>query len=160
MNRKALAAPIASIVLLSLGGWLLHLRVHAVSFDPADPSNPANAVPFAAGFLSVIAAPALLMSKRTFVAGYLWNGMSVVVGTVTMASMSVASPPSPPTFGGVMLGTMLSSILLLLPKLFLGEIVLRQYHPNGMGRLFTAGWWARHFVYIAAVFSIGRIVWR
>ena len=160
MNRKALVPPIAGIVLLSLGGWLLHLRAHPVSFDPADPSNPALLVPFVAGILSVVAAPALLAVRSTFVVGYLWNGMSVVVGTITMAALSVSSPPSTLTAGGILLGTMLPSILLLLPKLFLGQIVLREYHPNGMGRLFTAGWWARHFVYLGAVFSIGRLIWR
>lgn len=160
MNRRSLAPPIAGIVLLSLGGWLLHLRIHPVSFDPADPSNPANLVPFVAGILSIVVSPVLLASKRTFVSGYLWNGMSVVVGVVTMASMSIASPPASLDLRAIALGTTLASCLMLLPKLFLGEAVLRHHHPSGMGRLFTARWWARHFVYFGAVFAIGRIIGR
>lgn len=160
MKSGQLAPPIAAIVLISLGGLLLHLRLHPISFDPAEPSNPALFLPLAAGVLSVAVTPILLAFPRTFVAGYLWNGMSVVVGAITMTALSVSSPPSPLSAGTILLGTMLPSVLLLLSKLFLGEIVLRRYHPGGMGRFFTAWWWIRHFVYLSVVFSIGRLAWR
>ncbi len=160
MKANPLAPPIAATAILSLGGLLLHLRIHPVSFDPADPSNPAFIVPLASGILSVAVAPFLLAFPRTFVAGYLWNGMSAVAGTIAMAALSVSLPPSPPSAGNILLGTTLASILLLLPKLFLGQIVLRHYHPGGMGRLFTAWWWVRHFVYLGAVFSLGRLAGR
>ncbi len=160
MTRNGLAAPIAAIVLLSLGGFLMHMRSHPVSFDPADPSNPAFLVPFAAGVVSVVAAPVLLAFRRTFITGYLLNGMSVVVGTITMAALGLSAPPAPLSASGVALNTTLPLILILLPKLMLGQSVLRSYHPNGMGRLFTPWWWMRHFVYLGAVFSLGRIIWR
>lgn len=160
MIRKELRLPIGAIVLLSLGGWLLHMRAHPVSFDPAHPSNPAFLVPCVAGILGFIATPILLNYRRTFVAGYLLNGMSVVVGAITMASLSLGDLPAPLTIREILFGTMLWSILLLLPKLFLGQIVLLHYHPNGMGRLFTPFWWTRHFIYLSAVFALGHYLWR
>lgn len=160
MSRNDLAPPIAALVLLSLGGLLLHAQVHPVSFDPANPSAPASAVPLVLGIASVIAVPILLSFTRTFIVGYLLNGMSAVVGAITMASISAAHPPEPLTAASLVTGTMLSSILLLAPKLFLGQIVLRIYRPNGMGRFFTAFWWTRHVVYVGIVFAVGRLLWR
>jgi hypothetical protein len=61
---------------------------------------------------------------------------------------------------GILFGTMLSSILLAFPKLFLGQLVLLHYHPNGMGRLFTPFWWTKHFIYLSAVFTLGHALWR
>jgi hypothetical protein len=160
MIRKELRLPILSIFLLSLGGWLLHMRVHPVSFDPANPSNPAFLVPYLAGILGIVAVPLLLNYRRTFVVGYLLNGMSVVIGAITMALLSLGHLPSPLTPRGILFGTMLSSILLLFPKLFLGQIVLSHYHPNGMGRLFTPFWWTKHFIYLSVIFTLGHFLWR
>ena len=160
MIRKELRLPILAIFLLSLGGWLLHMRAHPVSFDPANPSNPAFFVPSLAGLLGIVAAPLLLNYRRTFVVGYLLNGISVVIGAITMASLSLAHLPSPLTLQGIQIGTMLASILLLFPKLFLGQIILSHYHPNGMGRLFTPFWWTKHFIYLSVIFTLGHFLWR
>ena len=160
MKTKPPASPIAAIALLSLGGLMLHLRVHPVSLDPTDPSNPALLVPLAAGILSAVVSPVLLAFPRTFLVGYLWNGMSAVVGSITMAAAGFSPLPSPLSAESILLGSTLSSILLLLPKLFLGQIALRHYHPGGMGRLFTARWWVRHFFYVGAAFALGRLIGR
>ncbi|HVO76862.1 MAG TPA: hypothetical protein VMT60_02655 [Candidatus Bathyarchaeia archaeon] len=160
MIKKEIRLPVYSIVLLSFGGWLAHVRVHPISFGPSDPTNPILFVPFFAGIVAIVAVPFLLNSARTFIAGYLINGMSVVVGTIGMAAFSLSRPPSPLTFHSVLTGTMLGSIVLSLPKLFLGQMVLYHYHPRGMGRLFTPFYWARHFVYLGAIFALGRFLWR
>jgi hypothetical protein len=160
MFKRELWIPIVAIVLLSLGGWLLHMKAHGISFDPTNPSHTANFVPFIAGFLGVIAAPLLLSFKGTFVVGYCLNGMSVIVGAITMASFSLARLPSPVTIGDILTGTLLAQILVLFPKLSLGQIVLLHYYPRGMGRLFTGSWWLRHFIYLSAIFAIGNRVWR
>jgi len=160
MIKKELRLPIFSIILLSFGGWLIHARVHPVSFDPVNPGNPAFLVPYLSGLLGIIAAPILLNYRGTFVIGYLINGLSVIIGAIGMATMSFAHPPSPLTFTSIFTGTMLSSILLLFPKLFLGQVVLLHYHPNGMGRLFNAFWWTRHFIYLGVIFTLGAVIWR
>jgi len=155
--KKEIRLPVYAIVILSFGGWLLHLRIHPVSFDPADPKA---FVPYIAGIVAIAVVPFLLNSARTFVAGYLINGMSVVIGTVGMASLSIAKLPSPLTFHTILTGTMLGDILLLFPKLFLGQMVMAHYHPNGMGRLFTPFYWTRHFIYLGAIFALGHFIWR
>ncbi len=160
MIRKELRLPIGAIFLLTLGGWLLHARAHPVSFDPADPSNPAFLVPFVAGIVGIFVTPLLLNYGRTFVAGYLLNGMSVVLGAITMAALSLGDLPAPLTLREILFGTMLWSILLLFPKLLLGQLVLLHYHPNGMGRLFTPFWWTKHFIYLSAIFTLGHYLWR
>jgi hypothetical protein len=160
MIRKELRLPILALFVLSLAGWLIHGRAHPVSFNPAHPSNPAFLVPWIAGLIGIFAVPLLLNYRSTFVVGYLLNGMSVVIGTITMADWSIDHLPAPLTFQSVLFGTMLSSILILVPKLFVGQIVLLHYHPKGMGRLFTPFWWTRHYVYLGAVYVLGQILWR
>jgi hypothetical protein len=160
MLKRDIWLPVLAIILLSLGGWLLHVRIHPVSFDPAKPANPAFFVPFVAGILSIVAVPVLLNFRSTFVVGYLINGISVIIGTLAMGRLSLTRLPSPLTFQGVFTGTLLADIFLLFPKLFLGQMVLHHYHPNGMGRLFTASWWTRHFIYLGVIFTLGAILWR
>jgi hypothetical protein len=53
---------------------------------------------------------------------------------------------------------MLPSVLLVFPKLFIGQRILRHYRPNGMGRMFTPLWWTRHFIYASVVFTIGKLI--
>ena len=157
MIKKELRLPIFSIILLSFSGWLTHSRWH---FDPTNPSNPLFLVPYLSGLLSIILVPILLNYRNTFVVGYLINGVTAVVGTIGMATLSLTKLPSPLTFTSIFTGTMLTSILLLLPKLLLGQMVLLHYHPHGMGRLFNAFWWTRHFVYLSVVFALGHFIWR
>ncbi len=160
MIKREIRIPVFAIVLLSLGGWLLHARIHTVSFDPANPSNPAFLVPFIAGLLSIIAAPLMMNFKETFVVGYLINGITVIIGTLTMATMSLSALPSPLTIPSIFLKTLLPDIFLLFPKLFLGQMVLIHYYPNGMGRMFTSWWWTKHFIYLGVVFTLGHFIWR
>jgi len=155
--KKEIQLPVYAIVFLSLGGWLLHQRIYPVSFDPADPKA---FVPYITGIVSIVAVPFLLNSARTFVAGYLINGMSVVIGTVAMASLSIAKPPSTLTLHAVLTETKLPDIFLLFPKLFLGQIVMAHYHPHGMGRLFTPLYWTKHFFYLGVIFALGHFIWR
>jgi hypothetical protein len=160
MIKKEIRLPILALFILSLAGWLIHTRAHPVSFDPAHPSGSVFLVPSIFGLLGIVAVPLLLNYRRTFVVGYLINGMGVIIGTITMFMWTLAKPPSPLTLRSLLLGTMLSSILLLMPKLFIGQIVLHHYHPNGMGRLFTPFWWVRHFIYLSAIFAVGHLLWR
>lgn len=150
---------IIALFLLSAGGLLLHLRIHPLPGGPDNPQNPANIIPFVFCLLGVFAVPLLLCSVRTFVIGYLVNGMGVVIGTIIMGHMSISSPPEL-SMSGLLLGTALPYILLLLPKLFIGQNVLLHYRPGGMGRMFTSGWWFRHFCYLTAFYAAGHFLWR
>jgi hypothetical protein len=151
--KREIRSPVLALMLLSLGGWLLHFRIHPAS------ENPANFVPFLLGLLNFIVTPLLFSYKRTVVVAYLINGVSVIIGTILMAHFSLSHLPSPVTFTGVVFRTTLAHILILLPKLLIGQMILLHFYPSGLGRMFTTSWWARHFVYIAAVYSLGHFLW-
>ncbi|MBN1886158.1 MAG: hypothetical protein JW876_11640 [Candidatus Krumholzibacteriota bacterium] len=156
--RRPVGAALA-LGLLSLGGLFLHLRLHPLPVDPADPRNPANVLPAVFGVVSAIAVPAMLFFKRTWLAGYLINGMSVVVGTITMAHLSIAHPP-PGGAGALLLRSMIPNILILFAKLPVGQSALRHWRPDGTGRMFTTAWWLRHFAYLGAAYALGFFLWR
>ncbi len=58
----------------------------------------------------------------------------------------------------IVFDSMLPVILLSIPKLIIGQRILRHYRPGGMGRMFTPLWWTRHFIYVSAVFIAGRLL--
>ena len=151
---KELKNPILAIMLLSLGGWSLHFRIHPVSVSPS------HFVPFVYGLVSFLVVPFLLNSKKTVIIGYLFNGFSVIVGTILMAHLSLSDLPQPFTITAIFFRTTLADIFILLPKLIIGQIILYHYYPNGLGRLFTAVWWMKHFCYFAIVYSAGHFLLR
>ncbi|UCE05951.1 MAG: hypothetical protein JSW07_20565 [bacterium] len=152
--RKEIEKQVFTLFFIALGGWLLHLRIHPFE------GNPPNFVPFIVGLISVFIIPVLFYFKKTYLIGYLLNGFSVIIGSVVMATFSLSGLPEPLTFSTIMLRTTLPVIFILFSKLFIGQMILHQYHPTGLGRMFTAWWWTRHFVYFAIVFSIGHWLWR
>ena len=158
--KKEIRKEICALVFLSLGGWLLHLRLHPIQVTADNPQNPANLVPFIFGLTNIIATPVLLNFHRTFVIGYLLNGIAVAFGSIIMGHVSLSALPYPLTLSSLFLGTTLPSILMLFSKLFIGQRILLHYHPHGMGRMFTASWWLRHFCYLTGVYAIGHFLWR
>ena len=148
-----------ALALLAAGGLLIHLAWHPPAL-PGKPENPANWIALVFGVAGVAAVPLLVSSRRTWLTGYLINGFSVIIGTVTMAWHSISSWHGVPGAGDLLLYSNLPMILLLLPKLVIGQRVLYHYRPRGAGRMFTGGWWLRHFVYLAAVFTIGALLRR
>lgn len=160
MFPREIRKEITAIFLLSLGGFLLHLRLHPVSFDPVSLENPAHFIPFVTGILGVIAVPALLGSKKTMTPGYLINGMSVIIGAIVMVHFTLAAPPHPVRLSSIFLNTTIPYIALLVPKLLIGQSVMTHYYPRGRGRMFTPGWWIRHFCYLTAFYLLGHYIWR
>jgi len=149
-----------ALAFMSLGGLVLHVRVHPSIIDPDGTGVPANWIPFVAGLVGVFVTPFLLSLPKTVIVGYLINGMSVILGTILMSTKSLSAMPVPLTFGALLFKTTFSDILLLFGKLFVGHQIFLYHHPAGMGRMFTTGWWARHFFYLATVFAIGHFIWR
>lgn len=152
--KREIRGPIWALLFLSLGGWMLHFRIHHVS------GNPSNFVPFFFGLVGVIVTPQLFNHRKTVVIAYLLNGAGVIIGTIAMAAFSLSGLPHPLTLTGVIFRTTLADIFILLPKLLLGQMILLHFHPQGLGRMFTTGWWTKHFVYFSIAFSLGRLLWR
>jgi hypothetical protein len=157
--KKELRKLIIELWLLSLGGWLLHYRVHPIPL-PGSPHNPADFLPFTWDLVAILAVPFLLNYRRTVIVGYLINGIGVIIGAVAMASFSIAKPPQPLHLSSIFLATTFPLILILNAKLFIGQIVLLNFYPQGLGRVFTPFWWFRHYVYISVAFAIGHFIWR
>lgn len=139
---------------ISLGGWLLHLRAHPIG------DNPAHYIPFIFGVLNLFIVPVLLYFKKTVLLGYLINGFGVIIGTIVMAAFSLFGLSQPVTFSSILLKTTLADIFILFPKLLLGQMILKQYYPSGLGRMFTTVWWAKHFCYLTIVYILGFYLWR
>lgn len=148
---------LASLVLLSLGGLLMHWRYHPIPL-PGAPASHANIIPFILGLAGIIAVPLLLSRKKTWLTGYLINGFAVITGAVMMGYIGVSGWSGMPDIETIVFDSMLPVILLSVPKLIIGQMVLRHYRPDGTGRMFTPLWWTRHFFYVSAVFTAGRLL--
>jgi hypothetical protein len=152
-----------ALIFISLGGLLLHLRIHPAS------QNTSNLVPLFSGILSVIVVPVLFSSKKTIGYGYTLNGFLVIIGTIAMAHFAVAHWPQPASFESIVLKTTLPDIVVLWTKFFIGKAIfdleLFGYDPgrSKVGvtyRYPNAGWWLVHFVAIGAVYTVSGWLWR
>jgi hypothetical protein len=123
MFQRGIRAPIWALVCLSLGGALLHLRIH----PPAD--SLFNCVPTAFAVINVLVLPFLFNNRRTVAWAYLLNAVTVVVGTVTMAYFSITHWKGPVTVQAVLLQSTLPDIIILAAKLPLAHIILRHFRP-------------------------------
>ena len=124
MFRKEVCMPILALVLISLGGLLLHVRLH----PPANEAS--NWVPVVFGVLCVVVLPFLFNSPRTVAVAYLLNAASVVVGIVTMAWYSIEHWQGPVTWDAVVLQSTLADIVILLAKLPIAHVILRHFRPK------------------------------
>jgi hypothetical protein len=152
--KKEIRSPILGLFFLSLGGWMLHFRIHPIA------ANPSNFVPFVYGLVGIMVMPLLFNNKKTVIIAYLLNGTGVIIGAIAMAAFSLSALPPSLTFSGLILKTTLGDILILFSKLFVGQMILSHFYPSGLGRMFTSGWWIRHFFYFSIAFSLGHFLWR
>lgn len=152
--KPEIRKPILELMFLSLGGWMLHFRVHPIT------TNSSNFLPFLLGLVDIIITPQLFNHKKTVIIAYLFNGLGVIIGAIAMATFSLSALPDPLTISSVIFRTTLADILILFPKLFIGQMVLSHFYPAGLGRLFTPSWWVRHFCYLSIVFALGHFLWR
>ena len=154
---------LVALAALSLGGLLLHLRIHS----PAD--HAYNYVPAIAGVLGVLLIPALFSFRKTLDYGYILNGMFVIIGTITMTHYSLVHWTRPATLETLLFKTTLADILILWGKFFVGKAVfdleMHGYDPNlqqqgKWWRYPCLGWWLIHLVVISAVYGAGNYFWK
>jgi hypothetical protein len=155
---------IAVMVCLALGGYLLHARRHLPG-----PGEWQNLVPLVSGLLSVLVIPWLFLSRKTLHWGYVLNGMTVIVGTITMAHFSLSSLPGKPDLRTVLFGTTLADIVLLWAKFFAGRalFLFEFYSPDAVYkpgiktfRYPHMGWWLVHLVLLSLAYWAGNQLWR
>lgn len=150
---------ILAIFFLSLGGWLLHLMIHPPSSDAS------NYIPAVSGFISVIVIPLLFIFRSTTPVAYLLNGMTVIIGTITMAHFSIKNPPQVWNLQTILLGTLLAHIILLWAKFAIGKAIFEMEmvinHPEAptrSGKFFrfpNMGFWLAHLVGLTVIYIAG-----
>jgi len=155
---------ILAIFFLALGGWLLHLRIHPIASDAE------HYIPFVAGFISVFVIPVLFIFQSTIPFAYLLNGMTVIIGTITMTHFSIENPPQAWTLQTIFLGTLLADIILLWGKFAVGKalydldpVISRPDTQISSGRFFrfpNMGFWFAHLVTLTVVYLIGSYFWK
>jgi len=121
MFRKEIRMSIWAIFLLSLGGFIVHYRIH----PPSESSF--NLIPLIFTGLGVILLPLMFNCRKTVAIAYLINVAAVVVGTVTMAWESIEHWSGPVTFKTVVFYTTFPDIVILLAKLPLGHQILMHF---------------------------------
>ena len=154
---------IAALVVIALGGLLLHLRIHPYE------NNPSFLINVVCGIVSVIIIPLLFLFKRTVHYGYVLNGFMVIIGTVTMAHFSLAHLPAPLTPAAILLKTTFPDILILWGKFFIGKVLFDcevfGYNKTGEKkgvsyRYPNLGWWYVHLIAVAVIYYAGHLLGR
>jgi hypothetical protein len=154
---------ISGLIFVSLGGWLLHLRLHPPF------KLPANIIPFLAEMISFTVLPVMFLIRSTTAYAYVVNGMLVIIGTITMAHFSLARPPETLTPVTVFLSTLFPDIVILFTNFVLGKalfeltLLKNEETPARHGRFFrypNMGWWLVHLAAMSAVYALGHFLWK
>jgi len=153
---------LAGLAAISLGGWMLHFRVHSIAV------NPSNYVPFIAGIISVIVIPLLFLNRGTAPFAYVLNGMMVIIGIITMAHFSIAHFAGPITPHAILFNTTLADIIMLCAKFFLGKalfdiLITQDLNAPVAGRFLrfpNTGFWMVHLVAMSLVYTAGNMIWK
>ncbi len=152
---------VAGLFFVSLGGWMLHVRIHPLL------KLAANYVPFIAGLMSITAVSAMFLFRKTVAYAYVINGMLVIIGTITMTHFSLAHPPEHTTFYTIMFNTLFPDIVVLFTNFMLGkalfelEMLKNEETRARQGRFFrypNMGWWFVHLVSLSAVYLLGHLL--
>ncbi len=155
---------VAGLVAVSLGGWLLHLKIHPVSEDAE------YFIPAISGILSVFIIPALFLYRKTIPYAYVISGITVIVGTVTMGHLSIVHLGEKGfTLYNVLFETLLADIAVLWTKLVLAKSIFEldllqsAEQLKRTGRFFRYpnwGYWFVHLFAISTVYTLGHFLWR
>jgi hypothetical protein len=165
MNRKKMikATLVIALFFLTLGGWLLHLRIHPVAKDWE------NVIPLISGIGSVFFLPFLFWFRQTVTLAYLINGFSAIIGTILMTHFSIIHFQGPLTPGNIIINTLLADVAVLWGKFALGkalfslEFLKSETDTAPKGRFFrypNMGWWWVHLFALAIVYTLGNIFWK
>jgi hypothetical protein len=153
---------IFTLFLLAAGGWMLHFRIHPLV------KAPENIIPYISGIISVIVIVPLFCFKRTLAYGYVLNGMTVIIGTITMAHFSLEHLPAVRTLSRLFFESMLPDIGILWAKFTVGKVIfdleMFKYADEAIpkGRFFrypNMGWWWVHLIAISVVYLAGYLLW-
>ena len=127
MFAKAIRLPLLALFFISLGGLLLHLRIHPPS------AAAENWIPVLCGLVTTFVLPFMFNNAKTATWAYLLNWAAVIVGTITMAHYSVEHWQGAVTLKTLVLNSTLADILILAAKIPLGHMILRHWRSVKSG---------------------------
>ena len=153
MKNRITNYMIASLLLISLGGFGLHFLVH----NPA--KHQFGYIPFIAGLISVIAVPIMFKFKKTVHLAYILNGFMAILGVITMVHFSIEEKRP-----------LIPDIIIVIGKFYLGYAIFCMEtfnlegdpHPSGLNviRYPNPGFWYVHLVLLSVVYFLGNYFWR
>lgn len=129
MIRKEIRCAVLSIFLISLGGLLLHLRLHPpIKLDPFEVSA-LNLLPAILGIISVFVLPFMFSYRKTYLWAVMLNLLIVSAGTVSMIYFSAThwKASMPITIPNLILQTTLADIVILFARVPLGHSILKYW---------------------------------
>ncbi len=153
---------IFSLLCLSLGGLMLHYRIH----PPGE--LPGNIIPTVAGIISIVVIIPLFYFHRTIAYGYMLNGMIVIIGTIGMLHFSLLHLPHVLTLQVVILKSLLADIIVLWGKFAIGkalfelDLLKKPEDTVRKGRFLrypNMGWWWVHLAALSIVSALGNLFW-
>ena len=120
MPLKDIRMLILAFVLLSVGGLMLHIRIH----PPA--ASLFNWIPVAFGAANMLLLPFLFRRADTAPLAFMLCCITVIAGTIGMAYYSIVEWKDPVTLYTVLFKSTLADIVILMMKVPLGYELLRQ----------------------------------
>lgn len=128
MFASDVRAPILAFLFISLGGLILHLRIH----PPGE--SVFFLLPSLIAALNVLVLPLMFAWPPSAPAAFLLTVATVAIGGVGMAYFSASTWLGPVTLWGLASRTTFPDILVLLAKLPLGLVILERQRPRIVAR--------------------------
>ena len=126
MFRKEIRGPIWGLFFISIGGLLLHLRIHP-PVTAQGKIDLFNTLPVIFGITTTFVLPFMFNSRKGFAWAYLINLAAVIAGTIAMAYYSFKNPPDEITATNIILQTTLADILILFAKVPIAQLILKYW---------------------------------
>ena len=157
MTRGQRSTLLWALLALSLGGWLLHDRIHPLK------TAPVMVIPLIAASVDVVVVTLLFLSRTTAKLGYLLNGLFVIYGITIMTDFGLAR-------GGDMglvraLTAMSGDCVVLFGDFMVGKVLFDGYWAEARAdvkpwHFLAPVWWLAHFILIPTVYVLGRVLWK
>ena len=125
MPQKDIRMQILAFVLLSVGGLMLHIRIH----PPA--ASLFNWLPVAFGAINIVLLPFLFRRADTAPLAFMLCCITVIAGTIGMSYYSIVQWKDPVTLYTVLFKSTLADIVILMVKIPLGYALLKQVSGAG-----------------------------
>jgi hypothetical protein len=159
-----------ALIFVALGGFLLHLRIHPPVNVPWNDAAPMawNIIPAISGAISLLVIIPLFFFRKTIPFGYVLNGMTAIVGTITMTQFSLSHVPPVWTWTAVLFQSLFPDVAVLWTKFAIGKALfeLELFKNVEMairkGRFYrypNMGWWWVHVFALSVVFWLGNKFW-